>query len=112
MRVHERGSGETLSCGTGAVAAAVAAAATAGGWPGDGEGSRWTVDVPGGRLTVVPSATASLLTGPAVIVPEGETRLSWLPDPHAKAPVTARSGAPPGRADPAHPDPSHTRPPP
>src|SRR5208282_3009576 len=30
MRVHERGSGETLSCGTGAVAAAVAAAATAG----------------------------------------------------------------------------------
>jgi len=89
MRVHERGSGETLSCGTGAVAAAVAAAATPGGWPGNGEGSRWTVDVPGGRLTVVPSATASLLTGPAVIVAEGETRLSWLPDPLVNAPVTA-----------------------
>jgi diaminopimelate epimerase len=81
MRVHERGSGQTLSCGTGAVAAAVAAAATTGGWREDGERTRWAVDVPGGRLTVVPSATASLLTGPAVIVAEGETRLSWLPDP-------------------------------
>ena len=89
MRVHERGSGETLSCGTGAVAAAVAAAATTGGWPGDGEGTSWAVDVPGGKLTVVPSATASLLTGPAVIVAEGETRLSWLPDPLVTAPVIA-----------------------
>ncbi len=33
MRVHERGSGITLSCGTGAVAAAVAASAAAGQWP-------------------------------------------------------------------------------
>ncbi len=33
MRVHERGSGLTLSCGTGAVAAAVAAASAAGEWP-------------------------------------------------------------------------------
>ena len=81
MRVHERGSGETLSCGTGAVAAAVAAAATTRGLPADGRGTQWAVDVPGGRLTVVPSPTASLLTGPAVIVAEGETRLSWLPDP-------------------------------
>jgi diaminopimelate epimerase len=81
MRVNERGSGETLSCGTGAVAAAVAAAATNRGLPEDGEGTPWAVDVPGGRLTVVPSATASLLTGPAVIVAEGETRLSWLTDP-------------------------------
>jgi diaminopimelate epimerase len=89
MRVHERGSGETLSCGTGAVAAAVAAAATTGGWPGDGEVTPWAVDVRGGKLTVVPSATASLLTGPAVIVAEGETRLSWLPDPLVTAPVTA-----------------------
>jgi len=76
MRVHERGSAETLSCGTGAVAAAVAAAAAAGEWP-DG-GRKWTVDVPGGRLTVVPSPVASILTGPAVIVAHGEIDPSWL----------------------------------
>src|SRR6266568_8087959 len=77
MRVHERGSGETLSCGTGAVAAAVAAAASTGEWPAAGDVS-WIVDVPGGRLTVAPSTTASLLTGPAVIVAEGETSSAWL----------------------------------
>ena len=81
MRVHERGSGETLSCGTGAVAAAVAAAAGAGEWLGAVGEFAWLVDVPGGRLTVIPSATASLLTGPAEIVAEGETNPSWLADP-------------------------------
>jgi diaminopimelate epimerase len=75
MRVHERGSGETLSCGTGAVAAAVAAATAAGEWP---TGPAWAVDVPGGRLAVAPSATASLLSGPAEIVAEGEVSPSWL----------------------------------
>ena len=80
MRVHERGSGETLSCGTGAVAAAAGAAAAAGEWPGSGD-QLWTVDVPGGRLAVTLNATASLLTGPAVIVAEGETCASWLTDP-------------------------------
>ncbi|HEX5188505.1 MAG TPA: diaminopimelate epimerase [Streptosporangiaceae bacterium] len=89
MRVHERGSGETLSCGTGAVAAAVAAAASVKQWPGTGAAS-WIVDVPGGRLAVAPSATASLLTGPAVIVAEGETSHSWMADPVvATTPVTA-----------------------
>jgi diaminopimelate epimerase len=77
MRVHERGSGVTLSCGTGAVAAAVAAAATAGEWLTGGE-SPWIVNVPGGRLAVTPSATASLLTGPAEIVAWGEIAASWL----------------------------------
>jgi len=75
MRVHERGSGLTLSCGTGAVAAAVAAAATAGGWPA--EPGEWTVHVPGGTLTVTPSVTASLLTGPAEIVARGELAADW-----------------------------------
>jgi diaminopimelate epimerase len=77
MRVHERGSGLTLSCGTGAVAAAVAAAAWAGEWP-DGSAAPWLVFVPGGRLAVAASATASLLTGPAEIVARGELAPGWL----------------------------------
>jgi diaminopimelate epimerase len=70
MRVHERGSGLTLSCGTGAVAAAVAAAAAVGEWPD--APSEWTVHVPGGTLAVTPSASASMLTGPAEIIARGE----------------------------------------
>ena len=72
MRVHERGSGETRSCGTGAVAAAAAAAADVGG------GTYWQVHVPGGELTVTLDGTTSWLTGPAVIVAEGELDPGWL----------------------------------
>jgi len=79
MRVHERGSGLTLSCGTGAVAAAVAAAVCAGEWPAESAGP-WTVRVPGGTLAVTPSAEASLLTGPAEIVASGELAERWLAD--------------------------------
>jgi diaminopimelate epimerase len=85
MRVHERGSGETRSCGTGAVAAAVvaaaAAAAAAGQTAGTGAGggsTSWQVSVPGGQLTVTLDGTTSWLTGPAVIVAEGELAPSWL----------------------------------
>jgi diaminopimelate epimerase len=73
MRVHERGSGETRSCGTGAVAAAAAAAAAA----GQDQGS-WQVSVPGGQLTVTLAAGAGWLRGPAVIVAEGELDGAWL----------------------------------
>ncbi len=80
MRVRERGSGETRSCGTGAVAAAVAAA-----YAGNGHraargaaGGSWRVDVPGGELTVTLDGRTSWLTGPAVIVAEGEVCDAWL----------------------------------
>jgi diaminopimelate epimerase len=85
MRVYERGSGATLSCGTGAVAAAVAAAMP------DRAGT-WTVQVPGGRLAVTLGEVTSLLTGPAVIVAEGEIDESWLAGQAAAAPVGRRGG--------------------
>jgi diaminopimelate epimerase len=72
MRVYERGSGETRSCGTGTVAVAAAAAL---GTPGTSE---WTVDVPGGRVTVTLDGETAFLRGPAVLVAEGETRPGWV----------------------------------
>ena len=79
MRVYERGSGETRSCGTGTVAVAAAAAmgtaAAQGGAPGTSE---WTVDVPGGRVTVTLGEETAFLRGPAVLVAEGETRAGWI----------------------------------
>jgi diaminopimelate epimerase len=78
MRVHERGSGETRSCGTGAVAAAAAAAATAAAAIANGHGGdTWQVTVPGGTLGVTLGAGRAWLTGPAVIVAEGELDPAW-----------------------------------
>lgn len=48
MRVFERGVGETLSCGTGAATAALAARH----FVGDMAPHHWRVDVPGGQLSV------------------------------------------------------------
>jgi diaminopimelate epimerase len=111
IRVYERGSGATRSCGTGAVAAAVAATVAAGGGQSapappaddglsadraDGAASGrstaggasagavpplsggWVVDMPGGRLRVTFDGRTSFLTGPAVIVAEGELDQAWL----------------------------------
>ncbi|MCU1601877.1 MAG: diaminopimelate epimerase [Frankiales bacterium] len=69
MRVHERGVGETRSCGTGACAAVVATVLRL----GIPRGTAFTVDVPGGRLTVTWREDGHVsLEGPAVIVAEGD----------------------------------------
>jgi diaminopimelate epimerase len=75
MRVHERGSGETRSCGTGACAVMVAAALADGARPTT-EDVSYRVDVPGGELAVTwTTDDRVLLTGPAVIVARGTTSL-------------------------------------
>jgi diaminopimelate epimerase len=71
LRVFERGVGETLACGTGACAAAVAGIA------------RGLLDSPvcvamrGGELSIAWNGTGSpvLMTGPAVTVFKGEIEL-------------------------------------
>jgi len=71
MRVHERGSGETLSCGTGAAAAALATRH----WAGTGAPASWLVTVPGGvvgvRVTAHPDGEHVSLSGPAELVYSG-----------------------------------------
>jgi diaminopimelate epimerase len=75
MRVHERGSGETRSCGTGACAVMVAAALADDARP-TSDDVAYRVDVPGGTLTVTwTTDDRVLLTGPAVVVARGETDL-------------------------------------
>ncbi len=74
MRVHERGSGETRSCGTGACAVMVAAAEADGLGPADG--AEYRVDLPGGTLTIAwTPQDRVLMTGPAVVVARGTTAL-------------------------------------
>jgi diaminopimelate epimerase len=72
MRVHERGVGETRSCGTGAAAAALATRF----WSGVEDSTPWLVDVPGGQLTVTPLPGSRVeLAGPAVLVADGQITL-------------------------------------
>ena len=74
MRVHERGSGETRSCGTGACAVMVASALA----DGADRGTTYQVDVPGGRLRITwNDDNHVLLTGPAVLVARGEVSKSF-----------------------------------
>ncbi len=72
MRVHERGVGETRSCGTGTVAAAVAVLAHA-----ERDTGCVGVRTPGGRLRVTVGADTTTLHGPAVLVGHGELDRGW-----------------------------------
>ncbi|MCP8466896.1 diaminopimelate epimerase [Pseudomonas sp. ZM23] len=71
LRVWERGVGETLACGTGACAAAVAGIRQ--GWLQ----SPVQIELPGGRLSIEWAGPGQpvMMTGPAVRVFEGQVRL-------------------------------------
>lgn len=71
MRVWERGSGETLACGTGACAVAVAAVLN------DLTGRNVTVSLPGGDLRILWEEASNhvFMTGSATTVFEGEIQI-------------------------------------
>lgn len=73
MRVWERGSGETLACGTGACATAVAA------YMNGYTGREVDVELLGGHLHIVydESTNHVFMTGPATEVFSGEIALPW-----------------------------------
>ena len=65
MRVHERGVGETKSCGTGTCAVALAATLK----KGKRLPASWIINPPGGRLSVeIDAHNNAILTGPAVLI--------------------------------------------
>lgn len=88
MRVYERGSGETQSCGTGACAVGAVALRSAGKTTG-----RVAVDVPGGRVAVTVTTATTLLEGPAVLVAGGQLSPEWLA--RAVAPERVSAGPAP-----------------
>ena len=72
MRVHERGSGETKSCGTGVCAVALATTIH----QKKRLPAQWTVHVPGGTLKVeIDGHSNAVLTGPAELVRDHKVTL-------------------------------------
>jgi diaminopimelate epimerase len=98
LRVHERGSGETRSCGTGTVAGAVAGLLAAG-----QDSGTVMVTTPGGVLRVgvgpglgsAPGSTTTL-TGPAVLIARGEVELDADPRAPGEMRALVRLRAPAG----------------
>ncbi len=72
MRVHERGVGETRSCGTGSVAALAAVLDADGRDTGEAD-----VQVLGGLVHVAIAEDGSTLTGPAALVASGQLAPDW-----------------------------------
>jgi diaminopimelate epimerase len=85
MRVYERGSGETLSCGTGACAVAAVVL--------DGGNGVVPVEVPGGRVTVTIEDDRCWLAGPAVLVADGEVDVEALQSARIASTIAAASAA-------------------
>ncbi|MDE6316492.1 MAG: diaminopimelate epimerase, partial [Muribaculaceae bacterium] len=73
VRVWERGSGETMACGTGACGTAAAAMVTG------RSGRHTTVALPGGRLEIDidPDTMEVTMTGPAATSFEGSVKLDF-----------------------------------
>lgn len=78
LRVHERGVGETLSCGTGACAAAFAGSM----WHETEPVQVWTVHLPGGALTICVEESDVWMTGPATLVADVQVSVDAMSSRH------------------------------